>query len=576
MRLPLLFPLLLSACQSPEYLRLTGYWDGFEAGFQAGSGATGDVATSSGAAETGEPTGSTGGGVDSSGEVEGWTSGDEATSSESSGPAVEDLPGESPPSWVSLTVTPSPVEIRGPLTIEAVTEHAAAVELRLDGVSLGVFAPVDGKVEHELPIVSDGQDGHHVVDAIAASFVGEAPRSVEFDVDVPPGGQDMQVPWFDQEGGAVSAAFGMARHGDRLVTLGILDGGGWRVVLREHGATGELLGKRMLADWTERNDLLTATVSGFEMGLTFDEEGDLHVAANVVPAGQIKPRGYLVGLTAEGATAFPEVLLAPGEEIAGVVVRDGVIVAVGRKEVAGGRTVAAAWGFDAETGAPAWAPVLVDVPEALELNFPRSARFYGAAFTNDGNLIIAGSTQLENKLNKSQPFTRALFVRLNPDGLQLGEPEIFDDQYFFRQTAALAVSAFTGPDGICWTGWTRDGDFEPEMMVTDCRGETVVSRFTSAWQHSAGLAIAHTPLTGRVVVGGYRSLPGELNNGWVISFADGQSQLESPNGWTWEYSSAVGGIDRVTAVACQTYECDVLAVSDLLGSSQVRLGRVNQ
>ena len=471
---------------------------------------------------------------------------------------------------------PTPVLQRGPIQIEAVTTHATAIELFLDGVSLGVFAPQDGKVVHEVPIVFDGQDGDHVVDAIARSPIGEVPDSALFHVDVPPGGQDVIVPWFDQEEAKFSAAFAMARHGSRLVTLGSLDlGGGWRPVLREHGEAGELLGKRMLADWTERDDLLTAAASGFGMAVAFDDAGNLYMTANLVPAGQMKPRGYLAGLTPQGATIFPEVLLAPGEEIEKIVVRDGKIIVVGSREVADERTVAAMWAFEAATGKQAWAPILVDAPDwTLDNKLVMSARFHAVTFTNDGNLLVAGMT--EDGLDVDNTTNRAMFLRANSLGQQLDSPEVFSDQYFFLQTAALAVTAYTGPDGYCWTGWTKDGDLDPEMMVTHCVGESVVSKFTSEWKNSAGLAIEYTPLTGRIIVGGYRSWPGVLNNGWVMSFADSLAELESPHGWAWEFDSVVGGMDRVMAVGCQTYECDVLGVSDLLGSSQVRLGRINQ
>lgn len=480
-------------------------------------------------------------------------------------------PVEPPPTWLSLTATPDPVMERGPLQIEAVTEHAAAIELWLDGVSLGLFIPEDGKVTHEVPIVFDGQDGEHVVDALASSPIGTAPDQVLFSVDLPPGGQDVMVPWLDQDAAEFSAAFSMARHGSRLVTVGILDlGDGWRLVLREHGAAGDLVGQRTLAGWTKRDDLLTAEVSGFGTGAAFDEVGNVYVAANVTPSGQTEPRGYLVGLTTEGGVIFPEILLAPGEEIEEIVVRDGRVILVGRKKVAGGRTVAVVWAFDTNTGLQAWAPILVDVPDNQDPK-ARSARFHGVTFTNDGNLLAAGSTQVKGD-NNEKP-TRALFLRVSPTGLQLGEPEVFGDQDFALQTAALAVAAFTGPDGFCFTGWTRDDDFDPELMVTYCRGESIVSRFTTAWKNSAGLSIAYTPLTRRIIVGGYRS---GLGDGWVISFAEGGAPLESPHGWSWDYDSPAGGVDRVTAVACQTYDCDVLTVSDLLGDSQVRLGRLNQ
>lgn len=577
MRRLTLFALLIPACQSPEYLRLTGYWDGFEAGLAAT-----DTETSTGDAEEGDGSGDANDGSEAAGDESAASQGEsEEGGSEasetggSSGPAVEDSADDPPPTWQSLVTTPEgPITARGPVTIEAVVEHAATVELRLDGELLGVFEPVDGMVELAVPVVSEGHDGEHVVDAVASSPVGVSPRSVKFTVDLPPGGQEVAVPWVDQEEATFSGAFAMVQAGDRVVTLGALDGGnGSRLVLREHGPSGALLGKRVLGDWTVREDLAGAKVHGFDMALAADAAGGVFVAANLVLDGEAEPRGYLAGLSAEGVTIFPEVLLAPGEEIAGIAVHDGKVFAVGRKAVNGGRTVAAAWAFDAASGAPAWAPVQVDVPDPEQPGKPRSARFHAVAVTNDGNLLAVGSTQPEPGTN---PPTSALFVRLNPTGLLLGEPEVFSDQYFFLQTAALAVTAFTGPGGYCWTGWTRDGDFDPEMMVTHCVGETIVSRFTTDWPNSAGLAIAYTPLTGRVVVGGHRSLPGELMNGWVIAFADGDSPLASPHGWTWEYDSPVGGVDRVTAVGCGTYDCDVLAVSDLFGDSRVRLGRLNQ
>ncbi len=574
-----LFPaLLLFACNSPEYLALTAAQDvlkGMESSSDGESSLESTAESSlESTAESGssEPATGTGGESD-----EGVSSGSESTSdaaSTSTGLPVEDSAGDPPPLWKSLIV-PTPVLQRGPLQIEAVTEYATAVELFLDGVSLGVFAPQDGKVVHELPIVFDGQDGDHMIDAVASSLVGEAQASAPFHVDLPPGGQEVIVPWLDKEEAKFSAAFAMARYGNRLVTLGSLDhGSGWRPVLREHGEAGELLGKRMLADWTERDDLLMAAASGFVMAVAFDDAGNLYVAVNLVPAGQTKPRGYLAGLTPQGTTIFPEVLLAPGEEIEKIVVRDGEIIVVGRREVADERTVAAMWGVNAATGKQAWAPVLVDAPDWIMDGKLVSARFHAVTFTNDGNLIAVGAAEefISNVKNRKH----AMFVRANALGQQLASSAIFSDQYFFLQTAALAVTAFTGPEGFCWTGWTKDGDFDPEMMVTHCEGETVVSKFTTDWKNSAGLAIEYMPLTGRIIVGGYRSWPGMFNNGWVMSFADSQAELESPHGWAWQFDSPVGGLDRVTAVTCQTYECDVLGVSDLLGSSQLRLGRLNQ
>jgi hypothetical protein len=137
----------------------------------------------------------------------------------------------------------------------------------------------------------------------------------------------------------------------------------------------------------------------------------------------------------------------------------------------------------------------------------------------------------------------------------------------------LAVVHALG-DGFCWTGHSRGDVFAPEVMVAECRGETHMQRISADWHNSAGLAIAYTPVTGRVIVGGYRS--GTSGNGWVMSFADSFAPLESPNGWKYEYDGPAGGFDEVTALACQTYECDVLLVSDLFGASRVRLARVNQ
>jgi hypothetical protein len=533
-------------------------------------------ASSSGSGdETGADDGSSGAAAETSTGGAATTTGGEATSvGESSGPVWEDSAGEPAPAWVSLSATPSPVQERGPLVITAVTAHATEVALTLDGEALGVFAPQAGVVVHEVPIACDGQDGPHQIAAVARSAVGEAPAFLPFTVDLPPGGQDVEVPWLDQDAAAFSGAFALARDGERVVTLGLLDSGdGWRLVLREHGSHGALLGKRALADWTAREDLLTAAIGGIGMGAAFGADGQLFVAANLTLADESVVRGYLAGLSPQGETIFPEVLLAQGEVIEGIFARDGVVVAVGHKQVAGGRTVAAMWAFNTTTGKPVWAPVLVEAPQDDGMQSPPlSARFQAVTFTNDGNLLAAGS--LQDGVSLIEVTWRALFVRVSPNGLKLGEPEVFDDPGFYEQTMALAVAPFTGPDGFCWTGHSRGDVFDPEVMVAECRGETHMQRISADWHNSAGLAIAYTPVTGRVIVGGYRS--GTSGNGWVMSFADSFAPLESPHGWKYEYDSPAGGFDEVTALACQTYECDVLLVSDLFGASRVRLARVNQ
>lgn len=494
------------------------------------------------------------------------------SSSDTTGPGVADSAGDPPPAWLSLTARPGSVKESGPLTIEAHTTHTQTLELRVDGVSRGVFAPVDGVVKHQVSIVFDGQDGEYTVEGIARSPVGEAATQTAFTVDLPPGGQDVEIPWFDQDAGSFSAMFSLARHDDLVVTVGALDtGSGRRPVLRKHNIFNKQAGFWHLSDWTDRPDLMAARSAGFGTGLALGADAEIFLVLNLL-VGDDAPRGYLAALTQQSHTIFPEILLAEGEEIEEIVVRGKLIVAVGRKTLAGGRTAAMIWAFDAETGAPAWPPVQIDAPGwSPDQPLPKNARFHGVTFTNDGNLLAVGSTQTPEQTESVQ--TRALLVRLSPTGLQLGDPEVFDDEYFFLQTEALAVTAFTGPDGYCWTGWTRNDAFDPEVMVTDCRGETLLSRFASDWKNSAGLTIAYTPLTGRVIVGGYRN---GVHDAVAISFEAGDLPFESELGWTYAYASPTGGLDRVTALACQTYECDVLIASDLLGTPQVRLARINQ
>ncbi|MBL9105282.1 MAG: hypothetical protein JNL82_30325 [Myxococcales bacterium] len=514
----------------------------------------------------------------SSGDTTGDTTTDDEATSDASGPALEDSAG-GPPQWDSLTATPGEVKLRGPLKISAVVRHATEVELRLDGASLGTFAVEgDGKVEHALPIASEGQDGEHMIEAVARSPHGETPNSVAFSVDLPPGGEEQGEPYYDQEPAAHSVAFGLARADDRLFTLGALDeGNGTQLVLREHADDGPLLGKRTLADWTTLDGLVSAEVGPLGMDVLVTEWDDIIVAANLVPAGESESRGYLAAISLTG-DVLHETLLAPGEEVEALAYNSGLVVAAGRKKVAGGRTVAMVRAYETANGLPFWEPVLVDVPDPepppSEL---RSARFHDVIFTNDGNVLAVGSTQLTRQVEQKTDPTRALFVRLSPTGELLGEPEIFTDEHFAAQTAALAAAPFSGPDGFCWTGWTRaHEDFlTPEMLVTYCQGESVVSRF-SALSNSAGLSIAYTPLTKRIHVGGYRTSPGVKGNAWVMSFANGSEPLESPHGWSWEYDGAAHGFDEVTALACQTYDCDVLSVDDLLGESRVRLGRLSQ
>jgi hypothetical protein len=515
----------------------------------------------------------------SSGDTTGDTTTDDAATSEAStGPAVEDSAG-GPPQWDSLTATPGEVKLRGPLKISAVVRHATEVELRLDGASLGTFAvDGDGKVEHALPIASEGQDGEHVIEAVARSPHGETPNSVAFSVDLPPGGEEQGEPYYDQEPAAHSVAFGLARADDRLFTLGALDeGNGPQLVLREHADDGPLLGKRTLADWTTLDGLVGAEVGALGMDVLVTEWDDIIVAANLVPAGESESRGYLTAISLTG-DVLHETLLAPGEEVEALAYNSGLVVAAGRKKVAGGRTVAMVRAYETANGQPFWEPVLVDVPDFQgPPDDPRSARFHDVIFTNDGNVLAVGSTQVKNEGNDTVDPTRALFVRLSPTGELLGDPEIFTDEHFAVQTAALAATQFTGLDGFCWTGWTRTYEkvFTPEMLVTYCQGESIVSRF-SAWPNSAGLSVAYTPLTKRIHVGGYRASPTAKGNAFVMSFANGSEPLESPHGWSWEYDGPAHGFDEVTALACQTYDCDVLAVDDLLGESRVRLGRLSQ
>jgi hypothetical protein len=502
------------------------------------------------------------------------TPGSESESSSDTGPVVADSAGDPPPAWLSLTARPGLVKERGPLMLEAHTTHATAIELRVDGVSRGVFAPVDGIIKHQVSIVFDGQNGEHTVEGVARSPLGEATDQTVFTVDLPPGGQDVAIPWFDQDGGSFNAAFALARHDDLVVTLGALDtGSGRRPVLRKHDADNKQTAFWRLSDWTDRPELVPARNSGFGTGLALNADGEIFLAMNLL-VGDDAPRGYLAGLTQQSHTIFPEILLAEGEEIEELVVRGNLIIAVGRKEIEDSRTAAMIWAFDATTGDPAWAPVQIDAPGwDPDQSMPMNARFHGVTFTNDGNLLAAGSTQVSVISQAIQVHTRALLVRVSPTGLQLGEPEVFGDEYFFLQTEALAVTAFTGPNGYCWTGTTRNDAVDPEVMVTDCRGETLLSRFASDWSNSAGLTIAYTPLTGRVLVGGYRH---GLHDAVVISFDAGDLPFESNLGWMYAYASPGGGLDRVTALACQIYDCDVLIASDLLGAPQVRISRVNQ
>jgi hypothetical protein len=504
------------------------------------------------------------------------TGGEVGGSSEESGPVVVDSAGDPPPVWDWLLTHPiSRVLERGPLEISAHAVFAESIELRLNGVSLGVFPAGDEVVvRHEVPIVYDGQDGELTIEGIARSPSGEAKQQIVVEVDLPPGGQDVVTPWLSSEVAPFNAAFALARDGDLVVTLGALYmESARRPVLRKFGADNELILKWRLADWTDRAELVPARVDGFGMGLAFGTDGVMFLAMNLAVEDE-EPRGYLAGLTQAGINVFPEVLLAEGEEIEEIVVGEEVIVAVGRKAVPGGRTVAMAWGFDAVTGEQVWAPVKVDVPDpGVNEVMPRSARFHGVTFTYDGNLLAVGSTQVKGGGQDKPVQTRALLVRLSPAGLQLGEPEIYGDQHFFVQTEALAVSPFDSEDGFCWTGWTRNGDFDPELMVVDCRGESLVSWFSSEWANSAGLTIAYTPLTGRAIVGGYRN---GAHDAVAIAIEGTGVPFESALGWTYAYDSPTGGLDRVTALACQTYECDVLIASDLLGAPQVRVGRVNQ
>jgi hypothetical protein len=490
---------------------------------------------------------------------------------------VEDSAGGLP-LWDSLTATPNPAKNRGPLTIAAVVKHATDLELRLDGADLGTFAvPDDGKVEHELPIVFEGQNGEHVVEAIARSPHGEAASSTLFSVDLSPGGQEHGEPYYDQEPGAHSVAFGLARADDRLFTLGALDEGtGPELVLREHADDGQLLGKRTPKDWTTLDGLADAEVSGLGMDVLVTEWDDIILAANIIPEGETEARGYLAAITLQGDFLY-EILLAPGEEVESLAYNSGVVVAAGRKKVAGGRTVAFMQAYETANGQPFWTPVFVDVPDWELPTDLRSARFHGVIFTNDGNVLGVGSTQLQKEGNDSTYPTRALFVRLSPTGELLGEPKIFSNEHFAAQTTALAATPFTGPGGYCWTGWTRPlEDFiTPEMLVTYCQGESIVSRF-SAWPNSAGLSIAYAPLTGQIHVGGYRSSPGTKGDAWVMSFDNGSEPLESPHGWSWVYDGPAHGFDEVTALACQTYNCDVLVVDNLFGESRIRLGRLSQ
>jgi hypothetical protein len=529
-----------------------------------------------------------GGSTSEAGTVGAGTTADASSSSggegasEESGPEAADSVGElpSPPVWGWLTTEPHlRVLERGPLEISAYAVGAETMEVRLDGVSLGVVATDDDVVvRHEVPIVFDGQDGEHTIEGIARSPYGEARQQIVVTVDLPPGGQDVEIPWLGPQQAIFDASFALARNGEEVVVLGARDlSDGWDPLLRRLDADPSNLEGWRLRDWTQDWKLMDARAADFGMGMASGADGVYFLAMNLIEVAQSQePRGYLVGLKLNREDGLlvpvvPEVLLEEGELIEEIAVNDELLVGVGRETVAGGRTVAVVWGFDAVTGEPAWPPVTVDVPNPAASDKPRSARFDGVTFTNDGNLLVVGSTQVPAPAAESA--TRALLTRLSPEGLLLGEPEIFGDQRFLLQTAALAVSAFDSEDGYCWTGWTRDDDLDPERMVTECRGETQVSRFASDWTNSAGLTIAYTPLTGRIIVGGYRN---GLHDAVVISFEGTHIQSETVLGWTYEYASPAGGLDQVTALACQTYECDVLINSDLIGKPQVRVSRVNQ
>src|SRR5688572_25038299 len=123
--------------------------------------------------------------------------------------------------------------------------HAAfaeTIELWLDGVSLGTSWAHDVVVTREVPIVFDGQNGEHLLKGVAVSPLGQTEIQQAFWVDLPPGGQDVAIPWLSSEVAAFNAAFALARDGDLVVTLGALYmESALRPVLRKFDADNELI-----------------------------------------------------------------------------------------------------------------------------------------------------------------------------------------------------------------------------------------------------------------------------------------------------------------------------------------------
>ena len=414
-----------------------------------------DTTESSSSTSTGDPpapTTSAGSGVQTVTSLPGETDGPATTGEpESTGAPAEN----EPPTIALFDASPNSLSEAGKALIQLETSmDAIKARLFLNGVELAELAPADFPYTYEALSAKDNGTPHVFTVVVEDAEGLTAMAETKLTVQLPPSGAQKCL--FTETTSASSVISALLYTETAIIAAGARDtGDGYKATLwkldPDHCEEALPGWPKTLSDWTA--DPALAALPSRASAIAVDEFGNLAVGINLTKDG--KPQRYVTFLTPDGARLW-EKPGKVGEELAGITIAPGTVVAVGwvRTSENPVRTDAMVWRHLEGGGVwsePLKAPFTPDEPFPDLMNL-RSEWARAVLYDPKTELLLVVGDR-EFKADAFNIVRRTFITRFVPLGGRYGDPWTSPGDPLPHDGGNTI--GFCGDD-IILGGWTQD------------------------------------------------------------------------------------------------------------------------